>query len=118
MWLLVLLLILWRLLVLLLLELTLEETALLAVLLLLELTRDMLLELLLLDAWMLVLDDLALPPFASANFYHHLIKDGKGRIWWAHWFHEWGVVADGRAIIQGLTHLPTARRLYNDYVAI
>ncbi len=28
------------------------------------------------------------------------------------------VFDDGRAIIQGLTHLPTARRLYNDYVAI
>ena len=38
------------------------------------------------------------PPQPSARFYHHLMSDPKGRIWWAHWFHGWGVVENGKAI--------------------
>jgi hypothetical protein len=40
------------------------------------------------------------PPSPADNFYHHLVKDAKGRIWWASWFHKWGVV-DGKKQIDG-----------------
>jgi hypothetical protein len=40
------------------------------------------------------------PPLRSESFYHHLVKDAAGRIWWAHWFHEWGVV-DGKKAVDG-----------------
>jgi len=45
---------------------------------------------------------LAWPPLPSINFYHHLVKDAEGRIWWGHWCHEWGVV-DGSTAIDGKT---------------
>ena len=32
------------------------------------------------------------PPATSDNFYHHLVKDVAGRIWWADWEKPWGVV--------------------------
>jgi len=40
------------------------------------------------------------PPAASANYYHHLVKDAAGRIWWANWEKPWGVV-DGATALRG-----------------
>ncbi|HYT94752.1 MAG TPA: hypothetical protein VEL76_38905, partial [Gemmataceae bacterium] len=43
---------------------------------------------------------LTCPPQPSIPAYSHLIKDGKGRFWWANWEHDWGVV-DGGKLIDG-----------------
>jgi hypothetical protein len=40
------------------------------------------------------------PPRQNLDRYHHLVKDAKGRIWWAKWSDAWGVV-DGKTAIRG-----------------
>ena len=46
--------------------------------------------------------------------YHHLVKDGKGRVWWSAWERGWGVVEGARAIdgkASGLEVTPGAGRV-------
>ncbi|MGA2256292.1 MAG: hypothetical protein ABSG53_16710, partial [Thermoguttaceae bacterium] len=40
------------------------------------------------------------PPQQDMDHYHHLVKDAKGRIWWAKWSEGWGIV-DGKRAIRG-----------------
>ena len=45
---------------------------------------------------------LAYPPLSADDRFHKLVKDAKGRIWWATWEHGWGVI-DGEYAIDGKT---------------
>jgi hypothetical protein len=48
---------------------------------------------------------LAYPLALSDYFYFHLIKDGRGRIWWTHWEADWGAV-DDTTVISGQGAVP------------
>ncbi|MCI0739170.1 MAG: hypothetical protein L0Y72_09010 [Gemmataceae bacterium] len=64
---------------------------------------------------------LPFPPGPALPYYHHFVKDAKGRFWWSEWERTWGVV-DGKQVFEGkdagLAVTPSAGRVCNLLVPV